>query len=350
MRLVVTTLLREVTLRRGERTRLAALIGVSTRTLRSWERQDASAMGPGRPPHTERARWRALRAVSRQCRIDGKTAGWREVDEQLPEQPTRLVQESVRRVKARRRREAERHRAAQRVHVEVLKRDVLWSQDGTHLGRCQRRAVVAEVIKEVSTMKTLDLAVSIWATRSEDVIARLEALYKTGRLPLVWSTDNGSCYCSQQVEEWLADHWVVHLLSLPHTPQHNAWVERGHGELKAESGLGRGVVLRSVAEATERSLAARERLDEHRLRPRLGARTAADVDRTLASWEGAVDRRSFYEAVCRAREEAVLDGIGARARRRAERDAVWRMLERYKLVIRTRGGAPLPSPEAEGIS
>jgi transposase InsO family protein len=178
----------------------------------------------------------------------------------------------------------------------------------------------------------------------------LKALEARGRLPLVWSTDNGSCYCSADVEAWLAERRVVHLRSLPHTPQHNAWVERCHGELKAESGLGRGVVLESVQEAETRLLAARERLDGHRLRSRLGARTAVDVDSTLESWEGAVDRRSFYAAVCSAREQAVLGVIGARARRRAEREAVFTTLELYGLVTRTRGGAPLPSPKAEGIS
>lgn len=143
---------------------------------------------------------------------------------------------------------------------------------------------------------------------------------------------------------------MVHLLSLPHTPQHNAWVERGHGELKAESGLGKGVVLSNVDEARTRLLAARERLDEHRLRARLGARTAAEIDRSLPSWEGVLDRRAFYDAVCRSRQRAVLGTVGARARRLAEREATWRVLESYGLVRRSRGGAPLPSREAEGIS
>ena len=351
MRLAVTMLLREATrLYRGDRVWLAGLLGVTSRTLRSWERRDVSAVGPGRPPHTGAARWRALRAVSRQWRVDGHTTGWREVDHQLPGEPTRLVQESVRRLKARRRQRVERHRRALRVRVEVLTRDVLWSQDGTHLGRCQGRAVTAEVLKDVGTMRTLDLAVWPRATRSGDVIAMLEELSQSSRLPLVWSTDNGSCYCSVEVEAWLAEHQVVHLRSLPHTPQHNAWVERCHGELKAEAELGAGVRLDSVAEAERRILAARERLDAHRLRARLGARTAAAVDRSPAPWDGVLDRRAFHEAVCCARAAAVLGITDARARRPAEREATWKVLESYGLVKRTRGGAPLPSREAEAIS
>jgi transposase InsO family protein len=351
MRAGVTMLLREASpLRRGDGEWLAGLVGRSSRALRTWASQGASAVGPGRPAHSAAARWRVLRAVSRQWKADGHTAGWRELDDKLPAVPTRLVQASLALLKPRRRRRGERRRKAERVHVEVHARDVLSSQDGTHLGRCQGRAVTAEVVKDVATMRTLDVAVSPRATSGADVIAMLEALEARGRLPLVWSTDNGSCYCSAEVETWLAEHRVVHLRSLPHTPQHNAWVERCHGELKAEACLGKGVRLDSVLEAEGRLLAARDRLDGHRLRGRLGARTALDVDRTLDTWEGAVERRTFYAAVCSAREQAVLGVIGARARRRAEREAVFTTLELYGLVTRTRGGAPLPSPKAEGIS
>jgi hypothetical protein len=53
---------------------------------------------------------------------------------------------------------------------------------------------------------------------------------------------------------WLAEHHVVHLLNVPHTPQHNAWIERAfRQELKAEAGLGAGVVLDSPDEALARS-------------------------------------------------------------------------------------------------
>jgi len=106
----------------------------------------------------------------------------------------------------------------------------------------------------------------------------------------------------------------------------------------------------AAQEAEQRLLAARELLDEHRLRARLGARTAAEIDRILPSWEGVLDWRAFNDAVCRAREHAVLGTVGARARRLAEREATWRVLEDYGLVRRTGGGAPLPSCEADGIT
>jgi hypothetical protein len=111
-------------------------------------------------------------------------------------------------------------------------------------------------------------------------------------------------------------------------------------------------VLDSLDEALVRLLDARRRLEEHRPRARLGGRTAADVDRMLPSWEAAVDRGAFYAAACQARDEDLRDVIGARARRRAAREATLSTLERFGLAYRTRGGARLPRPtgKAEGIS
>jgi hypothetical protein len=127
-------------------------------------------------------------------------------------------------------------------------------------------------------------------------------------------------------------------------------IERAFGELKAEAGLGAGVVLDSPDEALARLLDARRRLEEHRPRACLGGRTAADVDRMLPSWEAAVDRGAFYAAACQARDEALRDVTGARARRRAAREATLSTLERFGLAYRTRGGARLPAAKAEGIS
>jgi transposase InsO family protein len=350
MRLAVTHLLRTTRLPRGDRSWLAWLAGCSTRTLSTWGRRDVSDLGPGRPGHAVSVRWHALRQVARQRRTQGQRAGWRPLAAALPDVPMRLVQALLPRLKARSVARREAHLVRQRVHVEILKRDVLFSQDTTHVGLAKGRRLWSEVVEDVGTMKTLAAPLRPAATRARDVIAQLEALEHEERLPLVWATDNGSAYTAHEVQRWLAAHEVVHLRSLPHTPQHNAWVERRHGELKSESGLGRGVLLASVAEATSRWDAAREVLDAHRLRSRLQCRTAAEIDGSLPSWEGAVDRRTFHEAVRRARELAVLDTYSARARRRAEREAVFVVLERYGLARRTRGGAPLTSPEAEGIS
>jgi transposase InsO family protein len=227
---------------------------------------------------------------------------------------------------------------------------VLGSEDASELGRCAEARVHGEAVKDVASRRTLLPTVVPRPLCARDTIRKLETLQRHGRLPLVLATDNGGPYVASEVERWLAEHEVVHLISLPHTPQHNAWIERAFRELEAEAGLDAGVVLDSPDEALLRLLDARRRLEAHRPRACLGGRTAADVDRMLPSWEAAVDRGTFYAAACHARDEALRDVADARARRRAAREATLSTLERFGLAYRTRGGARLPAAKAEGIS
>jgi hypothetical protein len=53
-----------------------------------------------------------------------------------------------------------------------------------------------------------------------------------------------------------------------------------------------------------------------------------------------VSRDRFYDSACAAIEKAVLGIDNARARQRAERETVWRTLEQFGLVTRTRGRRP----------
>lgn len=125
MRHAVTSLLRERPLRRGERGWLAELVGRDVRTLWTWERADASSQGPGRPCHGSRARWRALREVAREWRVQKGELGWRQVHAAHPEVPVRLIHVHLPRLRARARRRLAARLLAGRVHVEILKKDVL---------------------------------------------------------------------------------------------------------------------------------------------------------------------------------------------------------------------------------
>jgi transposase InsO family protein len=159
-----------------------------------------------------------------------------------------------------------------------------------------------------------------------------------GALPLVLATDNGSIYTRKDVETWLVGHGVVHLLSLPHTPQHNAWVERTNRELKEETDLGRGGVVKSADEVRERVETARRRLDDVRMRARLNHRTAATADAAAATWYDRTTRERFYATVCRRIDEALQGLESDRARRKARREVVHASLEELGLIKRTRGG------------
>ena len=91
-------------------------------------------------------------------------------------------------------------------------------------------------------------------------------------------------------------------------------------------------------EVRERVEYARRRLDDVRLRARLGYRTAAAADAALTAWYDQTTRERFLATVCRRLAE-VLPGLdGTRARRRARREAIYASMEEFGLVKRTRGG------------
>src|SRR5690606_3235644 len=173
---------------------------------------------------------------------------------------------------------------------------------------------------------------------AHDVIDALEHLeQKRGALPLVLLADNGAAYGSAEVERYLAARQVVRLKSLPHTPQHNPWVERTNGELKATTGLGKGAVIASVSRTAAWIRAACERLNR---RPRacLGDRSPAWMDERMPVGYDVVPRERFYRECHEAVDHAVEHLTNRRARRRAERDAILGTMERFGLIRRAPGG------------
>lgn len=346
----VTAWLRTVELPHGSQLWLARVLDVTVRTLQEWVKHDPSARRPGRPSAPAAARWSALRAVARVGKAQGHSAGRLVLERALGKgTPRRLIEASLRRWKPRWRR-AERERlAARRLSLEVLYRDVLWSLDGTHLGRTEAAEVRAEVAKEAASRRTLLAEAGPGAGTAGAVIGQLEALRRQRGLPLIAAMDNGPENVAAEVAAYLAAHQVVVLYNVPRTPQHNARAERGIGELKQESGLGKGVRLADIPEAQERLEAARDRLDSHRLRACLGWRTAEEADRTVPCWYTAVDRGAFHAAACSALANAVLGTRTLVARRRAERKAILDVAASFGVIRITRGGVLLPAAKREGV-
>ena len=323
---------------------------MSERTVRRWVlRADTERRPAGRPRHGEDLRAQVRARVKEALDRLGWTAGEPALVAALPGTPRRPLREALKQLKAERRRALRRIEAEARVHLAVLARDVLWCLDATHLGRARARAVEGQVLREAATRRTLFVSAGGAATE-DDVILLLERMRATGRLPLVLGTDNGPAYAGRRLAQWLSAHRIVHLRNLPRTPRHNARAERAIGELKAESGLGSGVELVDAGHALRRLEEARRRLDELRPRACLGGRTASAVDAAMHPAYTAADRAELFEEVRREQEEATRGIDGARARRLAEREVVFRCLERRGLVKRTRGGSPRPSPIADTIT
>lgn len=380
---------------RGVLDELARALDVTPRTLRNWKRQ-AARVGPVRPP------WRPARfdadsdelvaRVEDAWRGQGTSSGERVVFEALGcEVPLRLVRCILRKLKAEHRVRARERIESERVHVEVLARDAVWCLDATHLGRDGNGEVQGEVLKDACSSSLLMVSVGRPSTSAE-LIEALQPTYEArGTWPLVLMTDNGAVYCSEAFEAFLVQNGIVHLRNEPHTPQHNAVAERAHGEIKSETGLGKGSRLENlpcgrstiveghqgaqdgIADPSQcpvwvedagaaRTKAISEehyprwwrdvrdcvhRLNHTRLRATRGYRTAAELDRTRPRAETLVSREDFLRVARFTIDLAVHDASNARARRRARREAIYCTLETFGLVTRTRGGVPWTAQKAE---
>lgn len=319
--------------------------------------------------------------VARVRRLETRKCGWRTLRMHLhkPDVPTALLQESLSALKERAARRERQRRERMRDHLAVLARDAMWSQDATHLGRNGGRSVEGQVVKDVASTRNLAVWIGPPAKGHELVLMLLRTVEERGCWPLVWVSDNGPCNVEAELEALLRMHHVIHLRNLPRTPQHNTWIERGFRELKAETGLGKGVVLTGSPEAlvdlrewlpgpperigevahgrvssSEVGVQTQERplqnatwctslarawhkLDCVHVRTSRGGRTAVELDRILPRAEDLVCRDCFYAAACANIERAVLGVPNARARRLAERRAILETLEQFGLVRRTRG-------------
>jgi hypothetical protein len=235
------------------------------------------------------------------------------------------------------------------VSVHVHARDVLWAQDATQVGRTPRGPVQAEVVRDAATTRIAALDVGAPAC-ARAVIALLEQTARErGGLPLVHSADNGAPYRSAALVRFCEAQQVILLRNVPHVPQHNAVVERAHGELKAESGLASDRPLRDAEEARARLETARELLDHGCCRTSRGGHTAAQLDALLPRGDDLVRREVFYAAARANISRAVLSAANSRARRLAEREAIHATLEDFGLIHRTRGGRPLLVVRSESV-
>ena len=349
---------------------------MSTKRLSRWRKQAAKGWpGPGRPGHPVAAWREALRRVGRVLRKLGWRHGLGTVLGELARQgldvPTRLVRRALAAWKRRHRQRKQRRIEAARVQVRVLARDAVWSQDAMHLDGRGGDATWGRVVMDRCTREHPALALS-GAPSSQSSVEILERVrVDTGRVPLVLAVDNGSENKGALVR-WAREHQVVLLYNQPHTPQHNGAGERSVGELREELGELEGLVDGPVEGAAlplqgpvlelgggspeaaelyrERLSQAWWRLDHLWPRPCLGGRTAAEVAALARPAYDRVCRARFYAACCCAKKDAVRGVRRKRARRRAEREAVWCVLEEHGLVIRRRGSAPWPSPKTDRVS
>lgn len=359
-------------LRHGELVVLARELGVSTRTLWTWKSRAGVERLPGRPAHAEEDRRRARRDVEAVWReLPRGHDGWRSVLTQLELSekivPTRLVQACVRELKSAER-ERERARiAAHREGLQALFRDAVWSVDQSELARDERGKLCAEVVSEGLSRRKIGISIGPPACGAE--VARLLAstARARGAWPFVVTLDNGGENRAAELEELLAQHQVIVMWNLPRTPQHNPRAEHAIGELKLAAGLdgkareralhvleqddhGNVSVLPARVALLTRIIQAWGCLDAHTPRADFAGLTPLEIDRIAPPAEDRACRARFYTEVCEELQEVALLPIGARARRKLARETIAAALARHGLADRTRGGRPIPTVKAEGVS
>lgn len=316
---------------------LAESLEVDPRTLRNWKKKAIDGVSPriGRPPYSFEQKRTAFIKVAR-VMIKQGYPGSPTVDASLNgEVPRRLVIEFVAAIKALRKRKKDLQILEGRQSIEVLRKDVIWVQDGTHLGRCKNKAIEAQVIKDRGTLSTINIVVGT-AANEDDIIKQLSCMKESRSLPLTWMTDNGSSYVGERVKEFLRKEKVVHLRSMPRVPQHNASAERNMCELKNASMLGKGIVLGSINEGFERLTKAASLININRPRLSKNMKTAKVLEIELPTYHDKIDRDSFYERCMK----AIKAVEGCYDKRRAvikKRDAVFEILSEFELISINRG-------------
>ena len=264
--------------------------------------------------------------------------------------PLRVVRAVLRAWKARHAEQRKRRLQRQRLTVAVAQRDAVWCLDATMLGRVDGEKVWGLALRDLGSGRTLALSAG-GAPTGAAVVELLEwAWHEYGVLPLVFCSDNGAENVNHEVGGWLHDRQVIHLRNLPRTPQHNAWAERGMGELKGAVELEKGAVFGSLGAAAALLDLAWRRVDRETPRKVLSWRSREVAYEEMATCYTPGSHAGFYRTARSAVEQAVQGASTARARRRAERGAIYATLEQSGYIKRTRGGVPLEGVKGDRLS
>ena len=296
---------------------MAGILEVTTRTLRSWEKNCNS-------PPAKRGRKKAGVTFREQLTIAREWAkqgypGSRPVIGALPSLRKKLIRAVIAELKKRRAKRYARIRTECRTSVKVHQAGTVLTMDGATV---QEGDLVVYRDRGSMSVKSEKCDGSV---TSNDTLKVLNKLKEAGQLPLVAMSDNGSPFCAGPVKTFYKENQVIHLRSLPRVPQHNGSCENGVGDMK-----------KSIAHGLKPEEACR-RLNQHRRREGLNWQTPCQFEQTNSRVCTSEERSKFYEATCAAINSAVLGIDSAKEKRKAEREAIFRTMERFELITRIRG-------------
>lgn len=306
---------------------LSERLEVTPQTLRNWKRLASLENKPaiGRPRATTQRKLEVEAHVRAEMKRQGNP-GWRPISKALPWLPVRLIQASVAKVKRERRKEMHLTVRETRVAVRVNAREAIWTIDGTQTKSAPRSRQFNQVIKDRGSLAYRAI-LSGEPSKAVDITGLLEEMPS---LPLVLASDNDKIYCGKHTTEWLEANQIVHLKSLPRTPQHNGAMEIAMRELK-EAALENGLTdPPKLAEAAKQ-------INESRLRGSRDYKTSTVLDAELPMAYSKVSREEFYEKCMKRLRQVALSPMEWREKRMAEREIIYATLEEYGLIKRTGG-------------
>jgi hypothetical protein len=307
------------------------------RTLLNWRQAAGRPIKrQGRPPATYAERREVQAAVRWVIKRQGWNIGWRIMVLSLSGARVSVIKWALADLKAARGRKIRKLRAELRVHYHYTHKEVVLAQDSAHVGQSAEGNVWIEALKDPATSFGEVIGDGAPVT-TVIVLQHFELLKEEDRLPLVWQTDNCSAYCSTEVARWLKEHQVIHLRSRVATPQDNGSMEKFNGEIKTSFYPLTPTTYHSTKlEGPSMGSEISDRLNAERPRQSKGGKTAYQLTLEVPRWNIKVDREVFYKAACDAIQVAT-QGLKGREARTAEREAIFQTLERFGLLIRTRG-------------
>ncbi len=317
---------------------LAKRLQVTKRTLRLWKaktKKDCDVRS-GRPRYTSADHKRAMILVARELKKQGYPGSSAIAIELKGKVQLRLIRKYVTEIKERRRLRKLEEIKMNQVRVEVQSVNVIWTQDGTHRGRKNKKAVESQIIKDRGSKKIIG-AVTGRGANGKEIVQTLALLKEQRGLPLVWMTDNGAAYCNKEVYEYVERENIVHVRSLPRTPQHNGAAEIMMREIKTDSMLGKSTVLISEKDAHARLINSILKINKNRKRMSLSFKSSDEIDEELSVNGKKIDRALFYNEY-KDELKKIVNVENAREKRMREREIVMCLLEKHEMIKRKRSG------------
>jgi len=290
----------------------------------------------GRPRYTSHDHRRAMTMVARELRRQGYPGSSAIAIELKGKVQLRLIRKYVSEIKERRRLRKLEEIKLNQTRIEVKAVNVIWTQDGTHLGRKNRKAVEAQIVKDRGSKKIIGAFTGL-AANGNEIVQTLDLLKEQRGLPLVWMTDNGAAYCNKEVREFVEREKIVHVRSLPRTPQQNGAAEVMMREIKNDCLLGKKSVLVCEKAAHARLVNSIERINKNRKRQSLSFKSSEEIDEEMSMSGKKIDRALFYKEYC-SEIESLVNVKSSREKRMKEREIVMCLLEKHEMILRKRSG------------